>query len=448
MKRRQQAWGLLLWAALCMPSAVMAQSLLELYQRALETNPTLKSREFGVDQAKAQKDQAASRLLPQVSANSAYYWNDYSESGSPNRRYDGTRSAVQARQALFDLAGYFRLTGARFLVDQSEKAREAARMDLGGDLVDRYLTVLQTGDDIANLEAEKAAIEGQMKRLQFMYERGLSKVTDLYEVQAYYQGLRTREIEARNAKAVALERLREITGWVTNDVAPLARASFPPVPRREEEWVNDAALYNPNLLALKSAIEAARQLIESGRAEHLPRLDLTASRVNSDQGYDNRLVPSYNVGTVGVQVTVPIYEGGRVQASVAEARARYEIAREQHEGALREIERDARTAYLSALASHARIDSTNEEVRALEKVVDGQQKSYDLGVSTVIDLLIAQRRLYKSRSDQSKARYDHIRDLTLLRVRAGSLTQQFIEELDAWMAKGTTRRMVQSGSLP
>jgi outer membrane protein len=109
------------------------------------------------------------------------------------------------------------------------------------------------------------------------------------------------------------------------------------------------------------------------------------------------------------------------------------MAREQREGARREVERDARTSYLSAVASHARIDSTAEEVRALEKVLDAQRKGYALGASTIVDVLTAQRRLFKARSDQSKARYDYIRDLTNLRVRAGALSAQDIEEINGWM---------------
>ena len=414
---------------------VHAQSLLEFYRHALETSPALRSRQFGVERARAQQEQTASRLLPQVFASGNYYWNDYRESGIDSRRYDGTRTSLQARQALLDLASYFRLQGARFAVSQSEQEHEAARLTLAGEVVDRYLIVLQAGDEITHLEAEREATEGQMKRLRFMRERELAKVTDLYEVEAYYQGLLTRQIEARNAQAVALERLRETTGLAAQQVAVLVRDTFPGVPGREEQWVSDAARNNPQLTALQHAIDAARQLIESGRAEHMPQVSVTASKIHSDQGFDNRLVPPYNVGTIGVQVNIPLYEGGRVQATVREASARHDIAREQYEGARREIERDARTAYLSAVASHARINSTNEEVRALERVVDAQQKSYNLGVSTIVDVLIAQRRLYRSRSEQSKARYDFIRDMTNLRIQAGALTPQDIEEIDGWMAR-------------
>ena len=424
---------LLLLALWLVPAASQAQSLIEFYRRALETNPSVRSSAFGVEQARAQEDLAASKLLPQVSTSANHYWIDSRESGLPPRSYQGARADVQARQALLDLASYFKLQGTRFAVSQSEQEREAARMALGGEVVDRYLGVLQSGDEITRVLAEKEAVESQLKRLRFMHERQLAKVTDLYEVQAYYQGLLTKEIEARNVRAVALERLRETAGMAAQQVAPLARASFPAVPGLEDQWVSDAARNNPSLVALQHAIDAAQKLIASGRAEHVPQVLLTASRVSSDQGYDNRLVPPYVVGTVGLQVTIPLYEGGRVQATVREATARYEMAREKLEAARRQIERDVRTAYLNAGTNYARISSTNEEVRSLEMVIEERKKSYALGASTVVDVLVAQQRLFKARSDQSKARYDYIRDLTALRVRAGALSAKDIEEIDGWM---------------
>ncbi len=413
---------------------VHAQSLLEFYRQALETNPSVRSGSIGIEQARAQEDLANSRLLPQLSVSASRTWIDDREQGKASRNYQGQRTDFQARQTLLDLASYFKLQAARYSVSQSERQNEAARMGLGGDVVDRYLTVLQAGDEITHLLAEKELVDNQVKRLRFMHERQLAKVTDLYEIEAYQQGLLTREIEARNARAVALERLRETTGIAARDLAPLVRESFPAVSGTEEQWVGDAGRNNPNLAALRDMIEAAQRMIDSGRAEHVPQLALTASRISADQGFDNRLAPPYVVGTIGLQFSIPIYEGGRVVATVRDASARHELARERHEGARREVERDTRTAYLGTVAGYARIGSTNEEVRSLEKLVDAQQKSYALGVSTLIDVLIAQRRLFRSRSDQSRARYDFIRAHTSLRVLAGVLVPRDIEEIDGWMA--------------
>jgi outer membrane protein len=193
-------------------------------------------------------------------------------------------------------------------------------------------------------------------------------------------------------------------------------------------------------------MDAVRSQVKSARAEHWPVLSLEASKTYSDQGYDNRLNPSYNVGTIGLRLTIPLYAGGRVTATEREANARFEIARETLEGARREVERDARTAYLTTESSYARIGSTNAEVQALEKTLQAQQKSHEMGVSTVVDVLNAQRLLLKSRSEQSRARYDYIRGLTTLRVHAGTLSQQDIVEMDGWMVRQGQARDQAPGS--
>jgi outer membrane protein len=428
------AQALLLVVLAIGPAVARAEGLMELYLRALETNPTVRSRGFGVDQARAQEDLARSRLLPHLSAVGNYNRNNYEELDL-ERRYTGRRGAVVATQPLFDLAAYYRLKGAQTTVTQSEQERQGAEIALGGELIDRYLLALQAEDEIDYLSAEKAAIEAQLQRLRAMHERQLAKVTDLYEVEAYYQGLMTREIEARNARAIALERLRETTGVQVKSIPPLVREALPPVPGTETQWVADSVGSNPNLLALASAIEGMDRLLDSSRAEHLPTLGLSASQTYSDQGYDNRAVPSYNVATIGVQLTIPIYEGGRVQASVRDAIAKREMAREQYEAGRREIEGKVRSAFLSAQASRARIASTDAEVAALEKVVAAQQRGFELGVTTVLDVLIARQRLVKARSGHSKARYDYVRDLTVLRVQGGALNRANIEEIDSWLAR-------------
>jgi len=167
-------------------------------------------------------------------------------------------------------------------------------------------------------------------------------------------------------------------------------------------------------------------------------VSLSASQVYADQGYDNRAVQPYDVGSVGILLSLPLYEGGRVNATVREASARLQIAREEYEAARREIERRARTAYLNAVASYARIGSTGAETAALEKVVQAQVKSYEFRVTTILDVLIARRRLTKAQSDESKARYEYIRDLTTLQAQIGELTRPHIEQIDSWLAHATS----------
>jgi len=435
MGRRSRFRSTLAGLALAGMSAMAeAENLYELYSLALDNNPALKQRESEVEQATAQKDLALSGLLPHLSANLTTSPSiRYKERNTgAEQNYDGSRRSIQLSQALFDLSSWYRLESERGHVLQANVMVEAARMMMAGDLLDRYLTVLQAEDESARIDAEKQAVAAQVKRLRQMRERQMTKVTDVYAAEAYFQRLETEAIEAQAARSIALERLREICGSLVTGIPGLSRMDLSADARGEAQWIDHAVARNPILVSLRHAIEANRSLVASGRAQHAPVLSLAASRVYSDQGYDNHLQPPYSVDSVSVQLNIPIYEGGRVDATVRDAVARRHISEQQYEEARREVVRQVRTDFLHAKASQARIESTGREVKAQEQLVDAQEKGYRLGATTIVDVLDARRQLFKVRAEQSKARYDLVRDLTSLRVRAGELDATAVQQVSSW----------------
>lgn len=443
MRRIFKSLAFGLWAGISQ-AAPAPVDLLQLYEQTLAANPILKGREYSIDQAKAQKDEALAKLLPQVMAVGNLSWNDFTQataktpldpSGSVTNRYEGQRGVIQARQALFDLPSYLGWRSAGSVVLQSEQELEAVRMATTADLIDRYFTVLEASDEMNYVQGEKELTTGEMQRIRRMYERQLAMVTDLYEVEAYYQTLLTREIEVDNAKAVALEKLRETTGMPVPEVAPLARDRLPEVPGQVDEWVRDAIGRHPALLALQHAIDAAATAIAGARAQHLPQLALQMSETYADNvGFDNRPFPRYTSGNVGLQLNVPIFSGGGIEAAAREAVARYQTVQEKRTEKLREIERQTRTAYLNARTGWARVDSTAREVAFREKARDAQEKSYELGVATIVALLESKKNLLKARFENAGARYDYIRALVALRLWTGTLSQRDIEDINGWLA--------------
>lgn len=239
--------------AILSPTAEAAEgqpaTLLQLYDQALATNPVVEGRKYSILQAEAQKDQARSKLLPQASATGFISWNELTQETTNaftrqttdfTSQYQGLRGVVQARQALFDLASYRAFEGTGFSVKQAEQDLEDARMSLSTELVDRYLEYLEAHDEARYVQGELDLTDGDMQRIRRMYERAMAKVTDLYEVEAYYQTLKTRELEIHNAKAVALEKVREVVGGAVADLARLTKEELPPVPGQADQWVADA----------------------------------------------------------------------------------------------------------------------------------------------------------------------------------------------------------------
>ncbi len=440
---------LVLTLTLLSPTAEAAErlpaNLLELYDLALTTNPVVLGRKYSVLQVEAQQDQARSKLLPQVSATGNITWNELTQEVSNQftgqttdftSQYQGLRGVVQARQALFDLASYRAYEGAGLTVKQAEQDFENARMGLATDLVDRYLEFLLAHDEASYVQSELDVTDGEMQRIRRLYERAMAKVTDLYEVEAYAQTLKTRELEIYNAKAIALEKVREVAGTPVADLARLTKEELPPVPGQSEQWVADAVTHHPAIRALHHAMDASAKAIASQWANHLPQLSLQMAGIYAKNGgFDNRQLDPYTVGSLGLQLTVPLYSGGSMKAGEREAVARFEMVKYKRLEKQREIERETRTAYLNATTGYARMASTAREVEARVKARDGQQRGYELGAATVVALLEAKKNLLKSRFAHAKARYDYIRSVVALRVWGGTLTRVDLEELNSWLAR-------------
>lgn len=440
---------LILLFTLLSPSAQAAEerpgNLLQLYDLAMTSNPVVEGRKYSIMQAEAQKDQARSKLLPQVSATGFISWNELNQETTNaftrqttdfTSQYQGLRGVVQARQALFDLASYRAYEGAGFTIKQAEQDLADARMGLATDLVDRYLEFLQATDEAGYLQGELDLTDGDAQRIRRLYERAMAKVTDLYEVEAYYQTLKTRELEIHNAKAVALEKVREVVGTPVIDLARLTKEELPAVPGQADQWVANAVLHHPAIQALQHAMDAAAKTIASQWANHLPLLSLqTAGIYAKNGGFDNRQLEPYTVGTLGLQLNMPLYSGGSVKAGEREAIARFEMTKYKHMQKQREIERETRTAYLNAQTAYSRIASTAREVEARVKARDGQQRGYELGAATIVALLESKKNLLKSRFGYAKARYDYIRSLVALRVWGGTLSRTDLEEINSWLAR-------------
>ena len=412
---------------------VKAEDLLSLYKSAMQDNPTLKIRELGIERAKADADIAVSRLYPQVNLQVTGSKNYANEAGRLSDYY-GQRAILSARQVILDLASYYRFDSARYAAKQAESEAHLARMQLTAQLIDSYLEGLQSDDEMEQLWGEKEVATQQVARLLAMFQMQMAKVTDLSEATAYLQQLETRQIDVANKADAARIKLRELSGRDPGELAVLTRSNFPVVPYDENYWVRSALDGNPDILARTEAVKVSRSTLSSARAEHYPQLSFLMQRNESNQDIDNLPRREFGVNVVGLELRIPIYEGGRVNATMASALAQLNIAQQQLEATRRTVERDMRLVFASAIANHARIESTTNQVNAMEQSVTAQEVGFDLGVVTVIDVLDARRRLFKARLDLAKARYDFLRDLMGLRMRSGGLRQADIEEFNQWLA--------------
>jgi outer membrane protein len=126
---------------------------------------------------------------------------------------------------------------------------------------------------------------------------------------------------------------------------------------------------------------------------------------------------------IGVQFTVPLFNGFGVTSRVRETIALEDKARNDLEATRRQAALQARQAYLGVNSGMAQVKALEAAEVSSQSALESNKLGYQVGVRINIDVLNAQRQLYSTRTDLSRARYDTILNGLRLKAASGSLRE-------------------------
>ncbi|HEX2138635.1 MAG TPA: TolC family outer membrane protein [Woeseiaceae bacterium] len=445
------------FAALAVPSASHAASLLEIYQQALQSDPLIHEAEALRLAAQEAAPQARGFLLPQLGASGS--WTTGSRDGSEvqidtegnigtvgfESESDTLQWSLNLSQTLFSWDQFIGLKMANKIVARAEVVYEAAQQDLMIRVVQRYFDVLAAEDRLASIHADREAIARQLEQAQQRFEVGLIAITDVQESQAAYDQSVAAEIGAKRDLATARELLREITGeHVPELAAPVEEFPLPsPNPTEVDAWVDLALEQNLTLLASRFDERIARDEISFRRSGHYPDVQLVAGRTRQDVTGDGRFggnpfrpTDSLVDGNfIGVELTIPLFSGGRTSSLVREAVYLHRASMEQLQRVARETERATRDAYLGVLAEISRVNALEQAVASSRTALEATQAGFDVGTRTIVDVLDSQRALYQAITNYYQSRYVYIGNVLRLKQAAGTLKVQDLEQIDRWLTE-------------
>lgn len=188
--------------------------------------------------------------------------------------------------------------------------------------------------------------------------------------------------------------------------------ALPNLPATPEQAVATALDDNPGLLAARREREASRFDVGVARSEIQPRVGATlgsgyANNLNSAGGGVGFVVPNVNrSATAGVNVTLPIFQGGRPAARVRQAQARESQSIENVTASERAVISQARSAYAVYQGSLQVIESSEVAVAANRLALEGVRAENSVGTRTVLDILDAEQELLNSQVTLVTARRD------------------------------------------
>lgn len=438
------AAGLLLLAMLAPTSADdrggEPQGLLDIYEIAREQDPQLRGQGFAVEELRESRRESFGRLLPQVTA-SGEISRTRREQTSTNvagdeegitRNFTLEQYGVNLSQPLLDIPAYRRYQGAGRELDQGQYEIRAARQDLISRVAEAYLEVLSAQSQEVLAEREVEAVESSFEQVQGLYDEGLAAVTELEEVRARRDSARAALLRAESDVTVAQERLYELTGQHHTRLAGLdAAATLPEIePMELDQWVERAEERNPQIQAALVGLDATRHEMRAARAERYPTVSLTAGYSHRDELDGTRFGREFDDLSIGVQVSMPLYQGGQIYARARGAQQRQYREQEDLERTRRGVHAEVRSAFLSLRSARREIQAQQQAVRSNERNVEAMEAGFEAGERPVVDVVDAQRDLFQAERELAELRYAYLMDVFALRRGAGVLDGGDIADLD------------------
>lgn len=462
---RSKSYAPTLWFNLTLCSLLsaptLADTLIDIYELALENDALLKSRVAQYNADIELEKLALAPLLPQARA--GYTFTDSeTETTSPNLFLDeegglntidvtSTRDTdtdgydVSLSQTLFDLSAWFNWRAGKETTQQAQATLSAAQQDLIVRVVQSYFGVLRAQDNLRASQAQERAFERQLEQTRQRFEVGLIAITDVYEAEAARDLAQVTRIVDENNVAVAKENLSVLTGQTPGSLYVLGE-SFdprPPEPADRSEWVDFALENNNQLAAARFAEEAARQNATAFKMGHAPKV--TASYRYQDTETTGTIVQDRNSPflfdpdseqtneTWQIRLDVPLFAGGAISANRRRAAEQFNTARESRINLTRTTVTQARSLHMTVMSDVSRVMARKQSIVSSQSALDATQAGYEVGTRNIVDVLNAQNKLFAAQRDYANSRYDFVINSLRLKEVAGTLSPEDIATLEGFL---------------
>lgn len=346
--------------------------------------------------------------------------------------YANPQANLSLRMPILNYEALSRYRQARVQSDQADSVFRIRGLDLIDRLAVSYLQVLLSEEGVRLGEAQVQALTVQSAQAQQRLERGEGTRVDAAQTVAALDVARVRLIEARDLLELARRQLQRITGLPTPPVHRVAH-DYMPTPLQAQtlaEWLDLALRQSPTLQAREQALMAARFGVQRNLAGHLPRLDLVASLARSQNESLSSLNQTSTLGSIGLQLNVPLYSGGGVQAGVKQALAEQARAEEEIRVERENIAVEVQRHFALVDNGAARIAAHMQSVASAEFALRGARRALEAGQATNFDVADLQSRLHTAQRDLAQARVDYLLARVRLMLQAGQAMAEIAADLD------------------
>jgi protease secretion system outer membrane protein len=184
------------------------------------------------------------------------------------------------------------------------------------------------------------------------------------------------------------------------------------------------------LRSLQAQLEAAREEVAKASAGHTPTLDAIAQWSRSKSENVTNTTNRYTNALVGLQLNVPIFQGGYVNAQVRQALALQERASQALEAGRRDLGMRVYKEFRGVTENVPKIKALELAQKSAIQLVTSNSKSFQGGSRTVVDVLNAEQQRTAVQRDLAQARYVYLISKLRLLALVGSADQNAVVSIN------------------
>ena len=211
-------------------------------------------------------------------------------------------------------------------------------------------------------------------------------------------------VQSENSLKAVQAQLAAVLGLPGGTSFDLAEEPMPSqLPEQSDDLMQQALQNRPDLKGLHLEQRAAEKFTSAEHALHYPNIGIMGTAGFVPAGEQE--VPDH-YGAIGININIPIFNGGLFKARETEARLKSQAAKKQVDDLEFQVSRDVRIAYLNGKTAYDRLALTEQMLSQAQSSLDLAQSRYTLGLSSIIELSQAQLNLTSAQIAAASAKYD------------------------------------------
>lgn len=333
---------------------------------------------------------ALSALRPQVSATSSVSHSDFATGG--NRGGTLSSSISLGVELLLWDAGRTKLG-----VEAAKETVLAARAQLVDveqqvllNAVAAYVGVLRDMRVVSLRENNLRLITQELRAARDRFEVGEVTRTDVAQAEARLAEARGALAEAQGNLAISRELYVATVGRKPGRLS--TTLSLPSLPNTVADARAQAERNHPSIKQVQHEISAAELNAARARAASRPRIGLSASAGHSRASDNN--------SSIGLQMTVPIYQGGQLKALERKALAQVHATRAGLNQTVLQVRQNVADSWSRLAVANAQLQASDRQIRAAQVAFNGVREETRLGARTTLDVLDAEQSLFDARTNR------------------------------------------------